>query len=242
MNEFHADVTTPEGQMECFAVHPDGDGPYPAVILYMDVPGIREELRNFCRRIAEQGYFCLLPDLYYREGKLRFDLSGGEEELQKMFAAGMKLSVEGIMRDTQGMLDYLDGNAAVSGPTGCIGYCMSGQYVVAAAGTFPDQIGAAASLYGVRIVTNDEDSPHRLANKIKAELYLGFAQHDPYVEDNVIPDLKAALDEYGVTYTLEVHPDTEHGFCFPQRPAYAEAPAEKVWATVFELYERTLKI
>jgi carboxymethylenebutenolidase len=241
MNEFHTNVTTSDGEMECFAVHPDGDGPYPAVILYMDVPGVREELRDFCRGIAERGYFCLLPDMYYREGKLRFDLSKGEEEMKKMFAAGMALSVAGIMRDTQGMLDYLDDNPTVSGPTGCIGYCMSGQYVVAAAGTFPDQIAAAASLYGVRIVTDDDDSPHLLASRIKGELYLGFAETDPYVEDNVIPDLKAALDEHGVTYTLETHPGTEHGFCFPQRPSYVEAAAEKVWATVFELYDRTLK-
>ena len=241
MQEFHTGVTTPDGEMECFAVHPDGDGPFPAVILYMDVPGVREELRNFCRRIAGEGYFALLPDMYYRDGKVRFDLSKGEEELQRMFAQGMKLTIDGIMRDTQGMLDYLDSNPIVRAPTGCIGYCMSGQYVVAAAGTFPDQIAAAASLYGVRIVTDRDDSPHRLADRIKGELYLGFAEHDPFVEDNVIPDLQAALDEHGVAYTLEVHPGTEHGFCFPERPAYAEAAAEKVWQTVFELYERKLK-
>lgn len=241
MQEFHTDVTTPDGEMACFAAHPDGAGPFPGVILYMDVPGIREELRNFSRRIAGQGYFCLLPDLYYREGTLRFDLTKGAEEMQKMFAAGMKLTIDGIMRDTRGMLDYLADNPLLRAPTGCIGYCMSGQYVVAAAGTFPDEIAAAASLYGVRIVTDQHDSPHRLADRVKGELYLGFAEHDPYVEDNVIPDLKAALDKNGVSYTLEVHPGTEHGFCFPERPSYVEAAAEKVWKTVFDLYERRLK-
>ena len=39
MNEFHVDVTTPDGQMECFAAHPDGDGPFPGVILYMAQEG-----------------------------------------------------------------------------------------------------------------------------------------------------------------------------------------------------------
>ena len=79
MNEFHVDVETPDGMMECFAAHPDGDGPFQPVILYMDAPGIREELRDFTRRIAEQGYFALLPDMYWREGKMRFDLSKGQE-------------------------------------------------------------------------------------------------------------------------------------------------------------------
>jgi len=30
----------------------------------MDARGVREEMRNMARRIAKQGYFCLLPDLY----------------------------------------------------------------------------------------------------------------------------------------------------------------------------------
>ena len=240
MNEFHTDVATLDGQMECFVAHPDGDGPFPPVILYMDVPGIREELRNLTRRIAGQGYFGLLPDMYYREGKLRFDLSKGQKELEKMFAAGATLSIEKVTHDTQGMLAYLEDNPLVRSPAGCIGYCMSGQYVVAAAGTFPDHFAASASLYGTRIVTDRVDSPHLLVDQIKGELYLGFAAKDPYVEDNVIPDLKEALDKHGVTYTLEVHPGTEHGFCFPERPAYVESAAEKVWDTVFAMYERKL--
>ena len=80
-----------------------------------------------------------------------------------------------------------------------------------------------------------------LADRIQGELYLGYAEHDPFVEDQEIPDLTAALDANDVTYTLETHAGTEHGFCFPERPAYHEEAAEKVWATMFELYERTLK-
>jgi carboxymethylenebutenolidase len=241
MNEFHVDIITPDGQLECFAVHPEGDGPFPAVILYMDVPGIREELRDFCRRIAGQGYFCLLPDLYYRQGRLRFDLAKGAEELKRMFAAGRSLTLSGVMDDTRGMLDYLGANDQVEGPVGVIGYCMSGQYVVAAAGHFPDRITAAASLYGVLIVTNKPDSPHLLSDRISGELYLGFAEHDPYVEDFVIPELTKALDANKVAYTLEVHPGTEHGFCFPLRPSYARDAAEKVWTIVFDMFARRLK-
>ena len=66
MVEINFEIRTGDGLMDCFAAHPGGDGPFPPVILYMDAPGIREELRDITRRIAGQGYFCLLPDLYYR--------------------------------------------------------------------------------------------------------------------------------------------------------------------------------
>lgn len=240
MIEFQAQVTTPDGEMDTFICHPEG-GPLPPVILYMDVPGIREELRDMCRHIASQGYVAVLPDLYYRDGKVRFDLSKGEEELQKMFAMGSKLTVDMIMRDTGGLVEYCRQSDAMTNKIGCVGYCMSGQFVVAAAGSYPDDIKAAASLYGVRIVTDKPDSPHLLADKIDAELYLGFAEHDHFVEDFVIPDLTAALDANSVNYTIETHPGTEHGFCFKQRPAYHEAAAEKVWQILFDLYQRQLK-
>ena len=241
MNEFQVEITTPDGVVECFAVHPDGDGPFAPVILYMDVVGVRDELRDFARRIAAEGYFCLLPDMFYREGQLRFDLSKGREEIERMFAAGRTLDHAKVMRDTSAWLDYFDANPVVDGPAGAIGYCMSGRYVVAAAGTFPERFGAIASLYGVGIVTEEDDSPHRLADRIEAELYLGFAEHDPFVPENVVPALAEALEANGVTHTIETHPGTEHGFCFPGRPSYVEPAAESVWATVFDMYERRLK-
>jgi carboxymethylenebutenolidase len=242
MTEFETGVPTPDGTMGCFAVHPDGPGPFPAVILYMDAPGIREELRDFARRIAGDGYFCLLPDMYYRNGTLRFDFSMDRDNVFKLVMATMAtLDVARVMRDTGGMIDWLDAHPKARGPYGCVGYCMSGQYVVAAAGTYPHKIVATASLYGVGIVTDKPDSPHLLAPAIKGELYLGFAAHDPWVPDNVIPDLTRALDAAGVAYECEIHPDTEHGFCFPQRPAYVKDRAEIAWDKMMRMYERRLK-
>ena len=242
MNESNFEVKTNDGNMGCFAASPDAPGPYPAVILYMDAPGIREELKDFTRRIAAQGYYCLLPDMYYRLGTESFDLSkGDQEEFKKMFAAMSSLNLDLVMADTRSMLQYLDDNENVTGSVGCIGYCMSGQYVVAAAGHYPDEFNAVASLYGVGIVTDKDDSPHLLANKIKAELYLGFAEQDEYVPDNVVADLAQALEANNVEHVIETHAGCHHGFCFPGRgEIYNEVAAEQVWSTVFDLFKRRL--
>ncbi|HIF22494.1 MAG TPA: dienelactone hydrolase family protein [Gemmatimonadetes bacterium] len=241
-------IETSDGTMGCFSVHPEEGRAYPAVILYMDAPGIREELREFCRRIAGQGYYVLLPNMYYRPGTTPFDYvelmdpTTGAATMKKMFAAMGSLTNELVMRDSRAMLDFLATQSAVtSGAKGCIGYCMSGQYVVSAAGTFPEDIAAAASLYGVSIVTDQPDSPHLLADRIRGELYLGFAETDEYVPDNVVPDLVAALDANGVAHRTETFPTTHHGFCFPERgPAYSEKAAETVWDRVFDLFRRRL--
>ena len=95
-----------------------------------------------------------------------------------MCATGRTLTFDRVNRDTAAWLAYFDDNPIVDGPVGAIGYCMSWRYVVAVAGTFPERFGAVASLYGVGIVTGEDDSPHRLADRIRAELYLGFAEED----------------------------------------------------------------
>ena len=74
MTKTEVSISTPDGQARAFVFTPDGAGPWPAVIFYMDAPGTREELRNMARRIARNGYVCLLPDMYYRLGTVRFDI------------------------------------------------------------------------------------------------------------------------------------------------------------------------
>lgn len=239
-------VTTPDGTMPCFAAWPDpethGDGPHPVIVMYMDAPGIREELYNFARRIAAQGYYAVLPDLYYRLGHHRFNLARRTEKMTEMiFAAWHSLSNADVVSDTRALLDALgDAEEASEGPMGSVGYCMSGAFVTAVAGSFPDRFAANVALYGVYIVTDKDDSPHLLIPEIEGEMYFAFAEHDRWVPMELIETLRATLDEHGVAHETEVFPTTEHGFAFPEREVYHEPSAEIVWDKMFKLYARVL--
>ncbi len=118
---------------------------------------------------------------------------------------------------------------------------MSGRYITTVAARFPHRIKAAASLYGVGIVADEEDSPHKLLDQVQGELYYAFAEHDDHVPGNVIPTLKSALEKAGTRHALEVYPGTHHGFCFPERPVYDTKAAEATWDKIFALWERTVK-
>ena len=235
-------VQTKYGRQASFAVCPDDSGPFPGVILYMDAPGTREELRNMARRIAKHGYFCLLPDLYYRLGTLRFDIPRRNDAMSVVIRGAMEsLSNAAILEDTAGMISFLDAQENVKpGPIGCVGHCMSGSFVVSIAAHLP-RIKAAASLYGVRLVTDKADSPHLLLDRIQGELYFAFAEIDPAVPANVVPELQAALEKSRIKYRLETFPGTHHGFCFADRADYHAVAAEAAWARVFDLFERNLK-
>ena len=242
MIEHDVEVTTKYGRQPAFAVCPDAPGAFPAIILYMDAPGIREELRNQARRIAKAGYFCLLPDLYYRLGTIRFDVPRRNDAMSVVIRGAMQsLTNATLIDDTAGMIAFLDGQERVrSGPLGCVGHCMSGPFALAAAATFP-RMKAAAALYGVHMVTDQPDSPHLMVGDVGGELYIAFAEEDPAVPANVVPDLKAALEKAGATHTLETVPHTHHGYCFAARPTYNAVAAEATWDKLFALWQRNLR-
>ena len=118
---------------------------------------------------------------------------------------------------------------------------MSGQYVMSAVGTYPEKIRAGVSCYGVAIVTDQDDSPHRLAEKVQGELFFAFAERDEYVPTDVIETLRKTLVQHQIAHEIDIYPDTEHGFCFPERTGiYVESAAEEVWERSFALFARQL--
>jgi carboxymethylenebutenolidase len=246
MYEKEVIVTTKYGPMPSFVACPDTPGgptSYPGIIFYMDAPGIREELRNMTRRIARAGYMAILPDMYYRLGNLRFDVARRDDAQAQVFLAAMRsLSNKLVMDDTGGILAWLDGqDKCKPGPVGCLGYCMSGQYITAAAATYPHRIAAAASLYGVGVITDKEDSPHLLLDRIKGELYYAFAETDRSVPPNIPGDLAKLLSKTNVKHEIKTFPGTEHGFAFPERAIYDTLAAEETWDKMLAMWKRTLK-
>lgn len=237
------DVTTKYGLMPAFTACPDDGQAHPAIIFYMDAPGFREELCNMARRIAKHGYFCILPDMYYRLGTIRLDTARRTDAMTAVFRGAMdSLSNVDVTDDTAGILAYLDAQAEVQeGPVGCVGHCMSGRYVTTVAARFPTRMAAAASMYGVGIVTDKADSPHLLLDQVQGELLFFFAETDAHVPDAVIPALKKAIKKAKTKATVLQVAGTEHGYQFAERAAYAAVQAEDAWTKLFALWDRNLK-
>jgi carboxymethylenebutenolidase len=244
MIERQLDLETKDGRMSTFICHPERHGPHPIVLFYMDAPAIREELRDMARRFAAAGYYVMLPNLYYREGVMELGrLSPDPEDptRRRMMAFMATLTIAKVMADTDTMLAFAAKDvAAGKGNIGTVGYCMSGQFAINAAARYPDRVTAAASIYGVRLITDQPDSPHVVARKAKAELYFACAETDRWMPLDQIEPLRRALEEAGANAEVELYPGTEHGFAFPQRPVFDKEAAERHWERLFALFKRTL--
>jgi carboxymethylenebutenolidase len=244
MLEQTLDIAGKDGAMATFVCRPER-GSHPAVVLLMDAPGIREELRDMARRLASVGYCALLPNLYYRAGRDTIYgpevLVHGSAEHQRMRAVRTKMTIPPVMDDVAAMLAFVDAADGVKrGPVGVHGYCMSGPYALAAATRYPDRVAAAASFYGTWLVSDAVESPHRSFAKVKGELYIACAEIDELAPLAMVAELRTLFEQAGSPGELEIYPGVHHGFAFPQRKVYDKAAAERHWERLIGLYRRRL--
>jgi carboxymethylenebutenolidase len=252
MKERIVGIATPSGRMDTFVTHPEQDGPFPAVIIYMDIWGVREELFEIARRVGTVGYYCLVPDFYYRQGTIRHEFRDAqnrmislhaldEERRQRVIAPGRALSNQMVVDDTGAILDFLrQGEPVRAGGVGAIGYCMGGRHVLCAAGHYPQSVIASASLHGTSLISDAADSPHRLANRFRGELYGGFAETDPYAPLSMVKELDALLRPCVVTYRYAIHEGAQHGYALPNRDIFHPHGAARDWEMIFAMFHRQI--
>lgn len=244
MIEQTVEIPTKAGAVTTFIVHPERNAPHPLILFFMDAPAIREELRDMARRLASAGYYVMLPNLYYRRGVMELaDLPALPEAQarERMFDLMGSLTIPLVMDDTDALLDFADRDPAASpGAAGAVGYCMSGQYAINVAANHPERIAAAASIYGVQLVTDQADSPHLAARKARAELYFACAEVDRWAPLQMVEALDQSVKSNKLNAEVELYAGVEHGFAFPQRAAYDREAAERHWERLFALFRRRL--
>ena len=245
MNAKTVDIKTKDGVAPCHFFAAPGNGNRPAVIFYMDGIGIRPALCDMAERLAAHGYHVLLPNLYYRSGPIEpFDPATAFKEgpeRDRLMPLFRSLTNKLIMEDTAAFLDFLDAQPLVARPKiGCVGYCMGGAFALSATGTFPERVAAAAVLHGARLATDQPDSPHLLAAKMRAGVYIGIAGIDLHFTAEEKQRLQSALQSAGVAHAVEVYPDVKHGFAVNDTLVYDRPAAERHWQQILKLFAENL--
>jgi carboxymethylenebutenolidase len=223
------DIPTPDGTMDGYAAHPDGGGRFALVVLFMDVWGLREELFAIARRVAAQGYYCVVPNLFYRKGKVRYERRNAAGKMvsfdtlpaalqNEISSHARALNRQTARTDIAAILDFCRTEPVDDGAAGSIGFCMGVRLAFHAAQEFPQRFHANASLHGTWLVTDAADSPHRLAHLMRGEFYCGYGERDRFAA----PETRAALEQAfaacdDVIYRSNLHAGADHGYALPDR-------------------------
>jgi carboxymethylenebutenolidase len=233
-------ITTPDGTCPVRLFTPDGQGPWPGVVMYVDAGGVRDTLATMAAKLAGFGYAVLLPDVYYRHGDWApFDMRtafADPAERGRLMSMLASITPDMMAGDAATFFDYLAGRPEVRGDTfGTTGYCMGGRTSFTVAGRVPDRVAAAAAFHPGGLVTDAADSPHLLAHQIRAAVYVAGAHNDASFTPDAAEVLEKALTAAGVEHTIETYP-AAHGFAVADNPAYDAAAAERHWTATREFF------
>jgi len=243
------DVNIPmaHGVADAALFYPEGKGPWPGVLVWTDILGLRPVFRALGQRLAAAGYVVLIPNPFYRNAKApvvdgSFDFNKPEDRAKVMPLAAA-LTADAGSSDAHDYLAFLDAQPQTDKKhkLGVQGYCMGGPLTFRAAAALPGRVGAAATFHGGGLVTDKPDSPHLLIPKMQAEVLCAIAANDDQRDPSAKDKLKAAFAAAHRTATVEVYEGCNHGWTVPGSQVYNQAGAERAWAELLALYQRTLR-
>ncbi len=238
-------VPTPDGEVDAIFIHPQ-EGAHAGVIFWPDIHGVRPGHYEMARMLATHGYSVLAANPYYRTHKgqlfaddMRFGDPGAWELVEPHYNS---FSPQTIVTDAKAIVSWLDGQNAVDTARGIgvVGFCMTGSWTVRAAAAVPGRVKAPCSFHSGRLVTDAEDSPHRLVPQINGGVLIAIAENDHNRQPEAKDTLIAAFADAGVPAEIEVYDDALHGWVPIDSRAYNEKQSKRAWSRMIALFDGQL--
>jgi carboxymethylenebutenolidase len=115
---------TPDGDMRVYVARPEGNGPFPGIIVIMEIFGVNEHIQDVTRRYAEEGFIAASPEVYHRLEEKEVPY----EEMQKAFGLRSQLTDDQVMMDVDATYELLNNQPGIhKGQIGIVGYCYGGR-------------------------------------------------------------------------------------------------------------------
>lgn len=210
-----ATYSGPVGQeLSGYFARPDGDGPFPAVLVIQEWWGLNEHIMDVTRRFAEQGYLALAPDLYHGA------VTSEPDEARKL---AMELGMRDAVGEISAAAAYLRDQPGSNGRVGLIGFCMGGGLVLNAL-VADASLAAGAAFYGRPLDPAD-------AGDMQAPVisFLGSADGIPAAGYEA---MHAAFDASGLPNAFHLYDGAQHAFFNDTRASYDAAAAQDAWTRV----------
>ncbi len=207
---------------------PDGDGPFPALIIIHEWNGLQDRVRQLADDFADEGYVTLAADLF--QGR-----TGSNPQENMALVREAQADQPAMIANLNAAVAYLRGRSDVTGRVGAMGWCFGGG-VALSFGLDGENHEATAIFYG-RLV----DDPEVVA-RMDHEIYGTFAALDNGPSPESVAAFEAALRAAGVENDLHIYDDVDHGFWLrvDQDPEVRAAPAADAWQRLKAYLQRTL--
>jgi carboxymethylenebutenolidase len=186
-----------------YCAEPAG-APRAAIVVIQEIFGINAGIRRKCDRLAEDGYFAIAPDLFWRlEPGIELDPDVSEEFQQALAYMG-KFNQDAGVRDIEATIRFARARLGPNSKVGAVGYCLGGRLAFMTA-TRTD-VNASVCYYGVGI-DGLLGEKHAIAHPV----LLHVPEEDHFVDKAAQQRMHAGLDDHPKV-TIFDYPGEDHGF------------------------------
>ncbi len=207
---------------------PDGDGPFPALILIHEWNGLNDRVRQVADAFAAEGYVALAADVY--RGR-----TGSSPEENVALVREARDNMDAVIGNLNAAQALLKNRPDVTGKVGVMGWCFGGG-IALSYGLGGEHHDATAIFYGSLV-----EDPAELA-RLDHPVYGTFAEMDGGIPPDQVARFAAALDSIGIDNDIHVYDEVNHGFWLrvDGDREKREAPAQDAWARLMTFLGRTL--
>ena len=200
-----------------YIVSPEGEGPFPSVLLIHEWNGLVDRVRQVADAFADEGYVALAADMY--AGR-----TGSSREQNMALMQETQADPERIIDNLDAAVRYLRSRPDVTGKVAAMGWCFGGGVALNFALGGESHEGTAI-FYG-RLI----EDPDVLAS-IDHPVYGTFAELDGGIPPEQVNRFAEALRAAGVENDIHIYDDVNHGFWLwvDRDPDTAAAPAADAW-------------
>ncbi|CAH2604978.1 putative carboxymethylenebutenolidase [Rhodovastum atsumiense] len=222
-----ARVPVVDGELPAYFARPQGNGPFPIVLVNAEIFGVHEHIKDICRRLAKAGYLAVAPEVYARLA----DLSKMTDAAVIMRDVISKAPDATLMADLDATLRWATAHGGDSGRVGVTGFCRGGRATWLYAAHNPT-LKAAVAWYGQVGGARTEIQPKTvtdIADRISCPLLALYGGKDTSIP---VADVQAAVARAraaGRTVDLVIYPDSGHAFLADYRPSYRATDAADGW-------------
>ena len=207
---------------------PEGEGPFPAVILIHEWNGLVDRIRQMADAMAAEGYVALAADLY--SGR-----TGSNRDENMALVQEVQADPGQVIANLDAAARFLRSRGDVTGRIATMGWCFGGGIALSYAIGGAEHEGTAI-FYG-SLVTD----PAVLAS-LGHEVYGTFAEMDGGIPPETVNEFVGALRSAGIENDVHIYDAVDHGFWLrvDDDPELREEPALDAWLRLRAYLERTL--
>jgi carboxymethylenebutenolidase len=240
LKESTVTIETSDGPMQAYQVIPDGDGPFPALIVAQEAFGVNTHIKDVTRRFAREGYAAVAPDLYHRTGPMltyAYEDPKRRESFSELTNGGIEADLDATLAHL-GQLPHAD-----KGRIGIVGFCVGGFIAFLAA--CRTDVATAVCFYGGGIVNHREglklEPLLTEADNIKVPILCLFGEKDTSIPPSDVEAIRRRLGMQPREHEVFVYPGAEHGFFCDERASFKPDAAADAWERTRKWLELRLK-